>query len=150
MSGFNGSPHHLRKEGRNHTCPITSEMIQQARENLILRHEISRARNALSGMSCSPDGSISTSCSRPSSNSSASIPQHWVERFDYERPGRSCCSGLSCNESSTVAGESNASTGSRRKRTDLLIIRNYPYEAQRVVLDLEVSYNSPEKVVRAG
>ncbi|MGH9798936.1 MAG: ATP-binding protein, partial [Blastocatellia bacterium] len=70
--------------------------------------------------------------------------EHWVERFDYKEAGPQLLLQAFLQRIVNGGGRIEREYGLGRKRTDLLVLWNYPAGVQRVVLELKIgSANTP-------
>jgi len=76
--------------------------------------------------------------------------EHWVERFDYKEAGPQLLLQAFLQRIINGGGRIEREYGLGRKRTDLLIIWNYPGGTQRVVLELKIARGELEKLLQAG
>jgi len=76
--------------------------------------------------------------------------EHWVERFDYKEAGPQLLLQAFLQRIINGGGRIEREYGLGRKRTDLLILWNYPGGAQRVVLELKIARGDPERLVQSG
>ncbi len=76
--------------------------------------------------------------------------EHWVERFDYKEAGPQLLPQAFLQRIINGGGRIEREYGLGRKRTDLLIIWNYPDGTQRVVLELRIARGEIEKLLQSG
>ncbi len=160
------------KENRDRTRLITAETFQQAKENLILRCDThldqladklqeDRLRRVIEPILAGAhldaqklgddiqyviDLGLITAFQQFFREHS----EHWVERFDYKEAGPQLLLQAFLQRIVNGGGRIEREYGLGRKRTDLLIIWNYPGGTQRVVLELKIARGELEKVVQAG
>ncbi|MGH9753628.1 MAG: hypothetical protein ACREA2_12670 [Blastocatellia bacterium] len=76
--------------------------------------------------------------------------EHWVERFDYKEAGPQLLLQAFLQRIINGGGRIEREYGLGRKRTDLLLIWDYPAGTQRVVLELKVGSGASEAMIREG
>jgi hypothetical protein len=76
--------------------------------------------------------------------------EHWVERFDYKEAGPQLLLQAFLQRIINGGGRIEREYGLGRKRTDLLVLWNYPAGVQRVVLELKVGSGSSDALIKEG
>ncbi len=76
--------------------------------------------------------------------------EHWVERLDYKAAGPQLLPQAFLQRIINGGGRIEREYGLGRRRTDLLLIWNYPGGVQRVVLELKVGSGVSETLIREG
>ncbi|MGH9938565.1 MAG: ATP-binding protein, partial [Blastocatellia bacterium] len=76
--------------------------------------------------------------------------EHWVERFDYKEAGPQLLLQAFLQRIINGGGRIEREYGLGRRRTDLLLIWNYPGGVQRVVLELKIGSGASETLIREG
>jgi hypothetical protein len=76
--------------------------------------------------------------------------EHWVERFDYKEAGPQLLLQAFLQRIINGGGRIEREYGLGRKRTDLLLLWNYPAGVQRVVLELKIGSGASEALIKEG
>jgi hypothetical protein len=76
--------------------------------------------------------------------------EHWVERFDYKEAGPQLLIQAFLQRIVNGGGRIEREYGLGHRRTDLLIIWNYPQGIQRVVIELKILYSKLEQTIQEG
>ena len=76
--------------------------------------------------------------------------EHWVERFQYREAGPQLLMQAFLQRIVNGGGRIDREYGLGRRRTDLLVVWNYPGGVQRAVIELKLLYGGLEETIAAG